>query len=97
MILPYLITKYPLAKIALVATHRTNKYLRDVTKKAALKYGLPCLDIIDEKKQMWYSYEENDTMINIDNNDMLLSKFRQSKFTADNIHPNDAGYIFFPL
>lgn len=94
VILPYLIAKYPLAKIALVATHRTNKYLRDVTKKAASKYGLPCLDIIDEKKQMWYSYEENDTMINIDNNDMLLSKFRQSKFTADNIHPNDAGYIF---
>lgn len=94
VILPYLITKYPLAKIALVATHRTNKYLRDVTKKAASKYGLPCLDIIDEKKQMWYSYEENDTMINIDSNDMLLSKFRQSKFTADNIHPNDAGYLF---
>lgn len=94
VILPYLIAKYPLAKIALVATHRTNKYLRDVTKKAASKYGLPCLDIIDEKKQMWYSYEENDTMINIDNNDMLLSKFRQSKFTADNIHPNDAGYLF---
>lgn len=94
VVLPYLIAKYPLAKIALVTTHRPNKYLHDVTKKAALKYGLPCLDIIDEKKQMWYNYEENDTIISIDNKDILLSKFRQSKFTTDNIHPNDAGYLF---
>lgn len=96
VVIPYLIAKYPYTKIALVATHRTNQYLRDVTKEAAAKFGLPCLDMYDSAKQLWYDSDgmSKDTYITINGESVKLSAYRQSLFTSDNIHPNDEGYRF---
>ena len=87
IVLPYLIEKYPLAKILLIVPFGCYALLRQCVRDAAKKYGLATYDFSDINNQMFRQWEDNpaDGMIN----GKTISQYRIDKLTSDGLHPNE--------
>lgn len=92
IVLPYLIGKYPLAKILLIVPFGCYALLRQCVRDAAKKYGLATYDFSDINNQMFRQWEDNpaDGMIN----GKTISQYRIDKLTSDGLHPNENGYKY---
>lgn len=92
IVLPYLIEKYPLAKILLIVPFGCYALLRQCVRDAAKKYGLATYDFSDINNQMFRQWEDNpaDGMIN----GKTISQYRIDKLTSDGLHPNENGYKY---
>ena len=92
IVLPYLIEKYPLAKILLIVPFGCYALLRQCVRDAAKKYGLATYDFSDINNQMFRQWEDNpaDGMIN----GKTISQYRIDKLTYDGLHPNENGYKY---
>ena len=91
-VLPYLINKYPLAKILLVVPFGCNPLLRQCVRDAAKKYGLATYDFSDINNQLFRQWEDNpaDGVVN----GKSISQFRIDNLTYDGLHPNENGYKY---
>lgn len=85
-VLPYLINKYPTAKIGLVVPYGTNADWRNAVRLIAKKFGLPYLDLMSESTPLFYEKEYE-----VDADVVAL---RKSTFLADGTHPNQTGYDY---
>lgn len=92
IVLPYLIEKYPLAKILIIVPFGCYALLRQCVRDAAKKYGLATYDFSDINNQMFRQWEDNpaDGMIN----GKTISQYRIDKLTSDGLHPNENGYKY---
>lgn len=92
IVLPYLINKYPLAKILLVVPFGCTSLLRQCVRDAAKKYGLATYDFSDINNQLFRQWEDNpaDGMVN----GKSISQFRIDNLTYDGLHPNENGYKY---
>ena len=92
IVLPYIINKYPLAKILLIVPYRTYPLLRQCVRDAAIKYGLTIYDFSDTKNQTFFGWDDvkSEGLIN----NKSISQFRMDTLTADGVHPNDKGYEY---
>lgn len=92
IVLPYLIEKYPLAKILIIVPYGTNAILRQCVRDAAKKYGLPTYDFSSIVNQLFFQWDDNRP------NGMIggktVSKFRIEKLTKGGTHPNSDGYKY---
>ena len=85
IILPYLIEKYPLAKILLIVPFGTTRLMRQCVRDAAQKYGLTYYD---------FSSINNDNKPNGMIAEKTISQFRIDNLTYDGLHPNENGYKY---
>ena len=92
VVLPYIINKYPLAKILLIVPYGTYPLLRQCVRDAAIKYGLTVYDFSDTKNQTFFGW--NDVKSEGLINNKSIAKFRIDTLTADGVHPNDKGYEY---
>ena len=92
IVLPYIINKYPLAKILLIVPYGTYPLLRQCVRDAAIKYGLAIYDFSDTKNQTFFGW--NDVKSEGLINNKSIEKFRIDTLTADGVHPNDKGYEY---
>lgn len=90
IVIPYLINKYPLAKI-LIWFNPTNNRYDVITKALCEKWGLPYLDMHDSNQPiLWYKPIGGTGIVN----GVSVTQFRKDTLTSDGVHPNDAGYEF---
>nr|DAK59948.1 MAG TPA: acetyl-xylan esterase [Caudoviricetes sp.] len=92
IVLPYIINKYPLAKILLIVPYGTYPLLRQCVRDAAIKYGLTIYDFSDTKNQTFFGW--NDVKSEGLINNKSIARFRIDTLTADGVHPNDKGYEY---
>ena len=92
IVLPYLINKYPLAKILLIVPFGSSPLLRKCVRDAAKKYGLATYDFSDINNQLFFQWDDNpaDGMVN----GKSISQFRIDNLTYDGLHPNENGYKY---
>lgn len=92
IVLPYLINKYPLAKILLIVPFGCYALLRQCVRDAAKKYGLATYDFSDINNQLFRQWDDNiaDGMVN----GKSISQFRIDNLTYDGLHPNENGYKY---
>lgn len=100
IVLPYLINKYPMAKILLIvpyldSTSVAAKLLQDTVRKAANKYGLCIYDFNKKDGQLfaWGWSDEESVDGKIDEN-TTVKKFRRNNLLYDYTHPNENGYKY---
>lgn len=99
VVLKYLISTYPTAKIGIIGFWRGNQQYQytDALRNVAHKFGVPFLDFMFDKSipliggTDFRSYNPNAQEPYVDY-DILTA--RKSVFLADNIHPNDIGYQY---
>ena len=92
VVLPYLINKYPTAKILLIVPYGCYELLKQCVRDAAKKYGLATYDFNDGSGQLFYDVTDGSASGMIDG--QSIKAFRRSKLLADGVHPNDAGYRY---
>lgn len=92
IVLPYLINKYPLAKILLIVPFGCYALLRQCVRDAALKYGLATYDFSDTNNQLFRQWDDNPARGMV--NDKIISQFRIDSLTYDGLHPNKDGYEY---
>ena len=92
VVLPYLINKYPTAKILLIVPYGCYELLKQCVRDAAKKYGLATYDFNDGSGQLFYDVTDGSASGMIDG--QSIKSFRRSKLLADGVHPNDAGYRY---
>ena len=92
IVLPYLIEKYPLAKILLIVPFGCYPLLRQCVRDAAKKYGLATYDFSDINNQLFRQWEDNPAKGMI--NGKTISQFRIDNLTYDGLHPNKEGYEY---
>lgn len=92
IVLPYLIEKYPFAKILLIVPFGTTDLMRQCVRDAAQKYGLTYYDFSSINNQLFYQWDDNKP------NGMVagktISQFRIDNLTHDGLHPNEEGYKY---
>lgn len=92
IVLPYLIKKYPFAKILLIVPFGTTDLMRQCVRDAAQKYGLTYYDFSSINNQLFYQWDDNKP------NGMVagktISQFRIDNLTYDGLHPNEEGYKY---
>ena len=92
IVLPYLIEKYPFAKILLIVPFGTTDLMRQCVRDAAQKYGLTYYDFSSINNQLFYQWDDNKP------NGMVagktISQFRIDNLTYDGLHPNEEGYKY---
>lgn len=92
IVIPYLINKYPKAKI-LVWLNPTNDTFTEITKKLCLKWGLPYLNMFEDNAPLiWYKATPASGWGTVAGVSVL--NFRKNTLTADGTHPNDDGYEY---
>lgn len=92
IVLPYLINKYPLAKILIIVSFGCTQLMRQCTRDAAKKYGLATFDFSDTGYQVFRQWEDDPADGRI--NDDTIQKFRTDRLTSDGLHPNADGYKY---
>lgn len=92
IVLPYLINKYPLAKILLIVPFGSIPLLRKCVRDAAKKYGLATYDFSDINNQLFFQWDDNPTTGIV--NGKSISQFRIDNLTYDGLHPNENGYKY---
>ena len=92
VVLPYLINKYPTAKILLIVPYGCYELLKQCVRDAAKKYGLATYDFNDGSGQLFYDVTDSSASGMIEG--QSIKSFRRSKLLADGVHPNDAGYRY---
>ena len=90
-VLPYLIEKYPMAKILCIVPFNTTKDIREAVRQVAKKYGLPTYEF-NSSHQLFYQWDEEKPSGKI--GDLTVYKFRQNNLTLDGLHPTEAGYKY---
>lgn len=92
IVLPYLIKKYPFAKILLIVPFGTTDLMRQCVRDAAQKYGLTYYDFSSINNQLFYQWDDNKP------NGMVagkkISQFRINNLTSDGLHPTEEGYKY---
>lgn len=92
IVLPYLIEKYPFAKILLIVPFGTTDLMRQCVRDAAQKYGLTYYDFSSINNQLFYQWDDNKP------NGMVagktISQFRIDNLTYDGLHPDEEGYKY---
>ena len=105
-VLPYLIEKYPFAKIVIITGYGTEDYLYESVKAIAEKYGLLHLDL-REYGVTWLE-DDSQTTINYDAADFAdrtyfkeyasgmvsVNEFRKRTMLYDGLHFNKYGYEY---
>ena len=92
IVLPYLINKYPLAKILIIVSFGCTQLMRECTRNAAKKYGLATFDFSDINYQVFRQWEDDQADGRINGN--TVKKFRTDRLTSDGLHPNNDGYKY---
>ena len=92
VVLPYLINKYPTAKILLIVPYGCYELLKQCVRDAAKKYGLATYDFNDGNAQLFYDAPA-DYASGIVNGQSVKS-FRRGALLADGVHPNEEGYKY---
>ena len=92
VVLPYLIEKYPLAKILLIVPFGTNALTRQCVRDAAKKYGLAVYDFSSTDNQLFFQWDDNIPDGRIA--EQTISEFRRDALTSDGLHPNEKGYKY---
>ena len=87
-VIPYLIDKYPLAKIGLIVPYGANDAYRKAVRDIAAFYGLGLLDLYDESGRIPMLWGNNKSNWNI-------QQKRKDTFTYDGCHLNQAGHEYF--
>ena len=90
VVLTYLITNAPNAKIGLFVTHGGNLNYRNAVRELAKKYGLSVFDIMGDEKLPYLHSRESD-LPQVDSN---IHTIRRNTWWADGSHPNSEGYKF---
>lgn len=86
VVLPYLIDKYPYAKIALIVPFGTDVGHRQAIRDLADKWGVACFDMMQGGTPLYYNKEPN-----VDVNADIVTANR-AKFQANGAHPNYRGH-----
>jgi len=90
IVLPYLINKYPTAKI-LIWLNPTNTTFDDATIAICKKWGIPWLDLSEDNMPLlWRKRTATTGLVG----GASLITTRRATFIPDGTHPNDAGYEF---
>lgn len=90
IVLPYLINKYPYAKILVISPYNTSELMRQATRDAAFKYGLQCYDFGKDQNQMFaYGWQDESEQGKIGN--ITVERFRTNSLLYDGTHPNLEG------
>ena len=86
VVLPYLINKYPYAKICLVVPYGTDEGHRNAIRLLANKWGVSVFDMYGAGTPLFYGKEAS---VGVDPSLIAPNK---AKFTTDNTHPNVYGH-----
>ena len=106
-VLPYLIEKYPFAKILIITGYGTEKYLYESAKEIAEKYGVLHLDL-REYGVTWLDGSTKPSVIDYDAADFAdrtyfkeyasgkvsVNEFRKRTMLYDGLHFNKYGYEY---
>ena len=87
-VLPYLIDKYPKAKIGLIVPYGANANIRNLVRQAGQKYGLAYLDLYGENMPLIYDKEQGLYA------DYQTRIKRIKTYLYDGVHPNAFGYEY---
>ena len=86
VVLPYLINKYPYAKIALIVPFGTDAGHRDAVRQLGDKWGLAVWDNYQGGTPLYYGKEDS-----VGVNASIVTANR-AKFQANGAHPNYKGH-----
>lgn len=86
VVLPYLIDKYPYAKIALIVPFGTDADHRQAVRLLANKWGLACFDMYQGGTPLYYGKEESVGV------EQSIVTSNRAKFQANGAHPNFKGH-----
>lgn len=86
VVMPYLINKYPFAKIALIVPFGTDEGHRNAIRELSNKWGVACFDMYQSGTPLYYGKE---TSVNV--NASIVAE-NQAKFQAKGAHPNFKGH-----
>lgn len=87
-VIPYLIDKYPLAKIGLIVPYGANDAYRKAVRDIAAFYGLGLLDLYDESGRIPMLWGNNKC-------NWGIQEKRRATFTYDGCHLNQDGHKYF--
>lgn len=86
VVMPYLINKYPMAKICLIVPYGSSYGHREAVRLLANKWGVACFDMYQGGTPLFFGKE---TYVNVDPSIVASNK---TKFLADGTHPNFDGH-----
>ena len=85
IVLPYLIDKYPLAKICLIVPYGTTTQMRQAVRDLATKWGVAFFDMYQVGTPLFYMKEDGISV------DASIITENRAKYMADAAHPLYAG------
>lgn len=89
IVLEYLITNYPTAKIGIVVTYNGGTDFREAVRLIAKKWAIPTLDWMGDANVPMISGRETGFGLSD-----VAKNIRRNTFLADGVHPNDIGYQY---
>ena len=86
VVLPYLINKYPYAKIVLIVPFGTDAEHRQAIRELSDKWGLACFDMMQKGMPLYWGKEADSAV------DAAIVAANRAKFQANGAHPNYHGH-----
>ena len=86
--MPYLINKYPYAKICLIVPFGTDEGHRNAIRLLADKWGVACFDMMQSGTPLYWGKESD---VNVDA-DIITENRTKFQYTPTSAHPNRHGH-----